>query len=206
MRDDEKDKQEKKGNLAGWIGLLTAVAAILGAIGFNQFFPDIVKRYIVSTPQPSSSITPSTPTPTPTQLPDPSPTPIPTPPTPTPTLPTPTSTPSNEREAGGLTFLLKGCRRSGSTVKCDFTVTSKSTINFGMMAWYNAVIDSEGKSYPGSLVDIGGRSANNIGATIEPGINYALVLSFDNVPEQVNTAPLLKLGNGIDYRNVSISD
>jgi hypothetical protein len=41
---------------------------------------------------------------------------------------------------------------------------------------------------------------NNTGATIEPGINYALVLSFDNVPEQVKTAPLLKLGNGIDYR------
>jgi hypothetical protein len=113
---------------------------------------------------------------------------------------------SFEREAEGLTFLLKGCRKADSTVKCDFTVTSKRATQFGMMAWYNAIVDAEGKSYPGSLVDIGGRSANNVGATIEPGINYALVLTFQNIPEQVATATILKLGNGIQYRNVSMSD
>ncbi len=75
-----------------------------------------------------------------------------------------------------------------------------------MIAWYNSIVDAQGTSYAGSLVDIGGRSANNIGATIEPGINYALVLTFKDVPEQVTTATILKLGNGIQYRNISISD
>ncbi len=74
------------------------------------------------------------------------------------------------------------------------------------MAWYNSLIDSEGKSYPGSLVDIGGKSDNNVGATIEPEINYALVLTFNNIPGQVTTIPLLQLGNGIQYRSVPIAN
>jgi hypothetical protein len=108
---DKEEKQEKKSHLAQWIALLTAIAAILGAIGFNQFFPDIVKSYIfVSVPQPSPSVEPSvspsnqlptrpslnpsesTPTsPTPTTPTSPTPT-TPTSPTPTtPTSPTPTT-------------------------------------------------------------------------------------------------------------------
>lgn len=57
---NEQEKQENKSHLTQWVALLTAIAAILGAIGFNQFFPDIVKHYFsASTPQLSPSVTPS---------------------------------------------------------------------------------------------------------------------------------------------------
>lgn len=113
---------------------------------------------------------------------------------------------SNEKEALGLFYSFKGCKRFDSVVKCNFTLTSKRKGQFHMAAWGNKIIDTEGKSYPGSLVDIGGRSDNRVVATIEPGINYALVLTFKDVPEQVTTAPLLKLNTGIQYSNVSMSN
>ena len=31
-------------NLAGWAAILTAMAAIITAIGFTDFFPDLVKQ------------------------------------------------------------------------------------------------------------------------------------------------------------------
>ena len=33
-------------NLAGWAGILTAIAAIITAIGFSDFFPDLVKQLL----------------------------------------------------------------------------------------------------------------------------------------------------------------
>jgi hypothetical protein len=139
MRDNEKDRHEKKGNLAGWIGLLTAIAAILSAIGFNQFFPDIVKRIVPSTPQSNPSTTPTVSVPTQTQLPDPSPTPTtsssptptPTPPNPgsqesTPTISAPLSLlPAQTVPVGDVSFDLQSCQRSGQTVRCNFLVKTQ---------------------------------------------------------------------------------
>jgi hypothetical protein len=113
---------------------------------------------------------------------------------------------SNVKEAQGIFYLFKGCNRSDSTVKCNFTLTSKRTTVFSMTAYSNQIIDNEGKSYVGSLADIASSRANRLAVTIEPGINYALVITFENVPEQVTTAPLFKLDNGIQYRNVSMSN
>jgi len=47
---DEREKQEKKSRLIAWATLLSAIAAVLTALGFNQFFPDIVKRIFNPTP------------------------------------------------------------------------------------------------------------------------------------------------------------
>jgi hypothetical protein len=57
-------KEDKKPDLAGWAAVLTAVAALITAIGFPNVFPDLVKRFSPesspeSTSLPSSQITPS---------------------------------------------------------------------------------------------------------------------------------------------------
>jgi tetratricopeptide (TPR) repeat protein len=53
------DKGDKKSNLAGWAAMLTAVAAFITALGFTDFFPDLVKRFFAeSSPQSSSSPAP----------------------------------------------------------------------------------------------------------------------------------------------------
>ena len=38
--------QDNKPNLAGWAALITAIAALITAIGFPNFFPDLVKTYL----------------------------------------------------------------------------------------------------------------------------------------------------------------
>ncbi|BAY60391.1 hypothetical protein NIES22_04500 [Calothrix brevissima NIES-22] len=112
-----------------------------------------------------------------------------------------------QKELNGFIVLLKGCTKSDTSVKCDLVITNKGAERgIDIMAWYSAIVDSEGKSYAASLADIGGHSDNNVGATISPGINYALSITFDKLPEQIVQAPILKFtifGIGdIQFRNV----
>ena len=38
--------QNNSPNLAGWASIITAIAALITAIGFPNFFPDLVKRFL----------------------------------------------------------------------------------------------------------------------------------------------------------------
>lgn len=51
------DKEDKNSNLAGWAAVITAIAALITAIGFPSFFPDLVKQ-IFSSPPPTSQVSP----------------------------------------------------------------------------------------------------------------------------------------------------
>jgi len=128
---DDQEKQEKKSHPTGGIGWLLAISAVLGALGVNQVFPDLVKRIISpSTPQPSSPVTPSVSPPI--QSSDPSPTPSsPSPPEPKPT-PTPSPTPSSSSSSLEGKYSLawfqdsdkntSGCWKTGSIA--DLTISS----------------------------------------------------------------------------------
>ncbi|MEH1908683.1 hypothetical protein [Nostoc sp.] len=110
----------------------------------------------------------------------------------------------------GYVFLLKGCRRSDTTIKCNLLITRESTEdNFGIDASKLTIVDSVGKSYNGSAVEMGGKSGNSVSLRISPGINYVTDITFENIPENITQAPVLKLpvfanngANNIEFRNV----
>jgi hypothetical protein len=73
-------KEDNKSNLAGWAAVLTAVAALITAVGFPDFLPDLVERVFPDPPIPPSppSTSPS-PEPSPTSPVPPQPSPLPPP-------------------------------------------------------------------------------------------------------------------------------
>jgi hypothetical protein len=104
------------------------------------------------------------------------------------------------KEVDNFVFALKGCRRSESSVKCEFVITNKGaerSLLFNTNAASN-IVDSSGKLYKGSTADIGGESGSYVARKITPGINYSASITFENIPEQLVKAELLELN--IDYR------
>jgi hypothetical protein len=124
----------------------------------------------------------------------------------------PNSSSGQRKEVDKFVFLLKGCKRSDTTIKCNLQVTNKGSerelyIHAGNE--YSTIVDSLGKAYSGSTVDIGGKSSNALWTVISPGIDYNADISFENIPEQIAQAPVLNLylhSQKVQFRNVSFSN
>jgi hypothetical protein len=112
------------------------------------------------------------------------------------------------KEVNNIVYLLKGCRKSDTSVKCEFVITNKGAEKdlYIVASDYSTIVDSNGKSYSASTIDIGGRSDTSVTTSMAPGIDYAAILNFENIPDQVTKAPLLNFtagGNKIQFRNIS---
>jgi hypothetical protein len=110
------------------------------------------------------------------------------------------------KEVKNYIFVLKGCRRSDTTIKCSLTVTNREAErNFSIYATLSSIIDSSGKSYMASTVSIGGKTSSSLQPFIAPGIDYAADITFENIPEAITQVPLLKLflDGEVQFRNVS---
>jgi hypothetical protein len=89
-------------------------------------------------------------------------------------------------------YLLKGCRRSNRTVRCNFIITSKGAeYSVNITPYESIVVDSLGRSYPASNFTIGNN--NNKATTIFPRIDYPTILIFENIPTQVTQAKVLSI-------------
>jgi hypothetical protein len=117
------------------------------------------------------------------------------------------------KEVNNIVYLLKGCRKSDTSVKCEFAITNKGSergLRIIAGSDYSTIVDSNGKSYRASSIDIGGKSSGYINdVSVAPGIDYIAVLTFENIPEQVTKAPLLNLYSDdkkVQFRNVSFSN
>jgi hypothetical protein len=108
-------------------------------------------------------------------------------------------------------FVLKGCKRFNTSIKCNFLITRDGAEeNFGIKAPEVTIVDSVGKSYLGSSVEMGGKRGNSVFLKISSGINYVADITFDDLPENITQVPVLKLfvfanngGNNIEFRNVA---
>jgi hypothetical protein len=123
----------------------------------------------------------------------------------------PTQNSGFRKEVNNFVFLLKGCTKVDTTVKCNLLITNKGAErNLGIdAAGLSTIVDSVGKSYPGSTVDIGGVSSSfRVITAISPGIDYVAVITFENVPERMIQAPLVNFvfGSKVQFRNVAFSN
>jgi hypothetical protein len=78
----------------------------------------------------------------------------------------------------------------------------------------SSLVDSTGKSYPGSKVDLGESPREKALSTIAPGIDVSVGITFENVSGSIVKAQLLNLSIGdhqkgsspVQFRNISISN
>jgi hypothetical protein len=116
------------------------------------------------------------------------------------------------KEVNNIVYVLKGCDKSDVSVKCEFTITNKGvekSIAFNRRVIdesRSTIIDSIGKSYQASSVNIGGESSGEARISVSPGIDYVAIFTFNNTPEQTTKFPILNLiadDQKIQFRNVS---
>jgi hypothetical protein len=125
-----------------------------------------------------------------------------------------TQVPVYRKEVDNFVFLLKGCKKSDTTVKCDLIVTNKGKErNLWIVSQYpskdSKFIDSEGKAYLVSAIEIGGKKTNEYVKVI-PDIDYTTIVTFEDVPDKISQAKVLELNlvnNGIiQFKNISFSN
>ena len=112
------------------------------------------------------------------------------------------------KEVGQFTYLLKGCKRSDTTIKCSYSITNKEkAVGVGFPSQDVSITDAKGKSYLASSIEAGG-SKNDIivNVLISPGIDYAVEVTFENIPEQISQVPIFRPLYGVEFRNVTFTN
>jgi hypothetical protein len=111
------------------------------------------------------------------------------------------------KEVKDYIFVLKGCRRSDTTIKCSLFVTKRGAEEtFTVHPSLSSIIDFNGRSYKGSTVGAAGQTDSSMNIAIYPGIDSTVDITFENIPEQIAKVPLLKIliGEEVQFRNVSL--
>jgi hypothetical protein len=114
------------------------------------------------------------------------------------------------QEFDKFVFSLKGCRRQDENIKCDFAIANRGSEDRLLYVYADSsLVDSNGRSYFGSSLEIGEKSSKGeIPLTVSPGINYNAILTFENVPERITQVPLLNIKTYqklIQFRNVDFT-
>jgi hypothetical protein len=116
-------------------------------------------------------------------------------------------------EVGDFVYVLRDCKRLDTNIQCVFTILNKGkeTLKAAYAAAFE-LVDSNGKSYRGSIFEIGSESGNYSTGTISPGIDYAAKITFESVPGQITRFPLLRGEfnepgqKQVHFRNISIAN
>ncbi len=115
------------------------------------------------------------------------------------------------KEVDNFVYTLEGCQRVATSVRCQVRMVNKGKERrVEMLAWYSALVDSNGKSYKGSQADLGGGLSNVVGETMSPGNDVSIAITFDDVQEQIGKAQVLNVAlqgtKPVQFRNVPISN
>ena len=116
------------------------------------------------------------------------------------------------KELGGITYLLRSCRRSSSDIKCNFVITTKKENKYPSIftgKGYSSIVDSAGRTYPSSNLEYNAASSSSFSLLLSPGVDYIVDINFENIPGQITQASLLNINNRgkvIQFRNVPLSN
>jgi hypothetical protein len=123
----------------------------------------------------------------------------------------------NQVQVDKITFSLKGCRRDDKVVKCTFEIVNRGKEEKQLMSRTadSYMIDSNGTSYRGYQLDIGGEVSNYdmMGSLkVSPNLDYFVSITIADIPQEVNKAKILefkfknRLSKPVQFRNVPISN
>jgi hypothetical protein len=124
------------------------------------------------------------------------------------------------KEVDKFVFLLKGCSKSDTIVKCTVQITNKgeerkliARTNTPGSTSGSHLVDSMGKYRTASTIEMGGNVSvsyvSDVSAVISTGIDYVADLTFKDVPEQMTQVPILNFVTDkgrIQFRNIPFSN
>jgi hypothetical protein len=130
----------------------------------------------------------------------------------------PAPIPTQRKEVDNFIYTLEGCQRVDTSVRCQIKMVNKGKErSMYSEAPKSSLVDSAGKSHPGSKVDLGGSPSYNAGFTIAPNTDAYFGITFENVSGSLVKAQLLNLNisdrsiirggvRPVQFRNISISN
>jgi hypothetical protein len=195
-------------------------SSLIGDFSFNP-------RFIEPLPDSGSVAQRPNPSPLPSEPPSEPPNPLPSepsreePPIPQPTPPKPSAEPmkppgNTTISRDGMQFQLKGCNRTGSSMRCELLITdesgSRNLCLHGRGTLPSTIVDSQGQKYLPERLEFGsGRSNGYSCQDLTQGIGLSGVVFFKNMPTKLNQVPLVEFGFHrkqdrfkIQFQNVSI--
>jgi hypothetical protein len=115
------------------------------------------------------------------------------------------------KEVDNFVYTLEGCQRVDTSVRCQIRMVNKGKERrVQMYAFQSALVDSKGKSYPGSKADLGGGLGSSASATMSSGNDVSIAITFEDVQEQIGKAQVLNVAfsgvKPVQFRNVPISN
>jgi hypothetical protein len=115
------------------------------------------------------------------------------------------------KEGDNFVYTLEGCQQVDTSVRCQIRMLNKGKErNVRMGAAQSALVDSSGKSHPGSEADLGGGPTGYATAMMSSGNDVSIAITFKNVPEKIGKAQLLNVAfldiKSVQFRNVPISN
>jgi hypothetical protein len=106
----------------------------------------------------------------------------------------PTPIAGYRKEIDNFVYTLEICQRVSTNIRCQVKMTNKGKErSMYSEAPKSSLVDSSGKSHPGSKVDIGGSPSYNAGFTIAPGADAYFSIAFEDVSGSIVKAQLLNL-------------
>jgi hypothetical protein len=124
----------------------------------------------------------------------------------------PTPIAGYRKEVDNFVLTLESCKRVDENVRCQVNILNKGKKRVvGLTAPSSSLVDLAGKSHPGYRADLGKGSGAYTNATIESKNDFAISITFENIPGQVVKAQLLNLAfdgemKPIQFRNIPISN
>ncbi len=123
----------------------------------------------------------------------------------------PTPLAGYRKEVDNFVYTLEGCQRVATNVRCQIKMVNKGKERLvSMNAINSALVDPNGKSYPGTQADLGGGLGDGANETMPPGSDVSIAITFSNVQEQISKAQLLNVAflntKSVQFRNIPISN
>jgi hypothetical protein len=116
---------------------------------------------------------------------------------------------TQEATVNDFLFVLKECVRSGTTIKCELSITNNIEDRVLYLYTYSRIIDTEGNQYTASVVELGGvKGGVYVEQKLVQGIPLKGYVTFDNIPAQFNQLALLEISCYyfvVQFRDVSVS-
>ena len=124
------------------------------------------------------------------------------------------SPPNMKSEDHLVLFELKQCRKSGSSITCDFSLTNKgSDRRFQFVIYRSNLYDELGNGYEGKKGQLANQDGNNPRINFVSGVTAKAQITFEGIEPNANKITLLRIqydvgdDNGLEvkFRNVPLT-
>jgi hypothetical protein len=194
-------------NLAGWAAILTAIAAIITAIGFPSFFPNLITQIFgldnsnIENIEQKDNLSENTNPESPDKF----------------EQDQKSTNSTNEKASDNITVVdnikyeFVNCQQSSQRIRCTISVTNQDGDKSLSIFAYKARIIANGEQYAGKLISFGSQSSfsSYTQTQLVKDISINLYINFDEISNSLSKIDLLEFSpsssQSIQIKNIQLS-